>query len=86
MTPLNEYTINAAMAALRERIAEMESTIAAQHDLLEERGEALERAQERIAELEAMIFIEHDDRPADHIQPESRSLGSHHEYVEGCKP
>ena len=86
MTPLNEYTINAAMAALRERITELESTIAAQHDLLEERGEALERAQDRIAELEAMIFIEHDDRPEDFIQPESRPFGSHYEYVEGCRP
>lgn len=46
----------------------------------------IEQMAKRINELEAMIFIEHDDRPADYIQPESLPLGSHYEYVEGCKP
>lgn len=82
---------------MAKRINDLESTIAAQHDLLEERAEALERAQGRISELEAQltatldngersVFVEHDDRPADYIQPESLPLGSHYEYVEGCKP
>lgn len=48
-----------------------------------ERNELRQRVKDLESQLaEGCIFIEHDDRPADHIQPESRPLGSHYDYVD----
>lgn len=150
MTPLNEDTVNAAMAKLRERIAELEAFDAASKVTIEKMAlrineltqdqisiakvlnnygiehsgfakqaprvemlaeRAREHARQRIEEIKkrklaearstelgalfakavAIVYQEASDRlveldAVNTIQPESQPLGSHYEYVEGCKP
>lgn len=77
MTPLNEDTINAAMAALRERIVELEAFDAASKVTIEKMAKRINELEAMVAKAVAIIDYDASERL---VELDAIS------YVEGCKP